>query len=31
VQSERNKDLELKIEKSILETARKLKIAAENL
>ena len=31
VKSERNKDLELKIEKSILETATKLKIAAENL
>ncbi len=31
VKSDRNKDLELKIQKSILDTARKLKIASENL
>ena len=31
VKSDRNNDLELKIQKSILDTARKLKIASENL
>ena len=31
VQSDRNKDLELKIQKSILEAARKIEIASENL